>query len=54
MNRHTTHLNWLALAWLVLWSAACGVRATPTPVKEPLELTLLHTGKVYGEIDLCG
>jgi len=26
----------------------------PTPVKEPLSLTILHSGQVYGEILPCG
>lgn len=41
----------LSLVGLVAVLAACGVGVPP---KEPIELTILHTGQVIGEILPCG
>ena len=51
-NCWRTHVCWLALAGIALLVSACGVLATP--VKEPLDLTILHTGQVFGETKPCG
>ena len=53
-NYCRAHVCWLALAGIALLMSACGGLATPTPVKEPRDLTILHTGQVYGEIAPCG
>jgi hypothetical protein len=44
----------LCLALSALLASACGASGTPADVKEPLDLTILHTGQVYGEILPCG
>ena len=54
VDRCRAHVCWLVLAWVAILASACGVRETPAPVKEPLDLTIVHTGKVYGEILPCG
>jgi hypothetical protein len=61
LEKGTTYMNRrrrlpLAVIWLstALLVSACGVLATPTPVREPLDLTIIHTGKVYGETTPCG
>ena len=41
----------LALLCLSLALSACGLVSAP---KEPLDLTILHTGQVIGEISPCG
>jgi hypothetical protein len=41
----------LALLCLSLALSACGLVGAP---KEPLDLTILHTGQVIGEISPCG
>ena len=41
----------LTLIWLSLALSACGLAGPP---KEPLDLTILHTGQVIGEILPCG
>ena len=63
-NTIKTCLCSLVLVLSALLISACGVglrsQATPTPVKGPgvgprrLDLTIVHTGKVYGEILPCG
>ena len=50
-RRFTLAVTWL---WTALLVSACGVLATPTPAREPLDLTIVHTGKVYGETLPCG
>ena len=42
----------LILVLSTLLFGACG--GSPKPVREPLDLTILHTGQVYGEIMPCG
>jgi hypothetical protein len=44
----------LCLVLSMLLASACGVSGTPAAAKEPLDLTILHTGQVYGEISPCG
>ena len=41
----------LSLIGLVIALSACGAVGPP---KEPIELTILHTGQVIGEISPCG
>ena len=52
MPKFGTLFRWLALTWTALLLGACGVLASPP--QEPLDLTIVHTGKVYGEIYPCG
>ena len=42
----------LALSTLLL--SACDISGTPAAAEESLDLTILHTGQVYGEISPCG
>jgi hypothetical protein len=42
----------LVLLLSALLLSACSVLGKPA--REPLDLTILHTGKVYGEILPCG
>jgi hypothetical protein len=53
-NRWTAFVHWLVPGVLALLISACAVGTTPTPTREPLDLTILHTGQVYGEIAPCG
>ena len=41
----------LTLIWLSVTLGACSLAGAP---KEPIELTILHTGQVIGEILPCG
>ena len=61
MNRRRH--SYLCVVWVgfVLLLSGCGVRRLPTlwrtaagPLREPLDLTILHTGQVYGETLPCG
>jgi hypothetical protein len=52
MNTTKTCFRSLGLALSVLLLSACGVLGMPA--REPLDLTILHTGQVYGEIAPCG
>lgn len=54
VHQYRCSASHVVLVWVALLVSACGVFATPTPVKEPLDLTIVHTGKVYGEILPCG
>ena len=54
MNRRRFSALSVTWIWAALLIGACNALATPTPVKEPLDLTILHTGHVYGEILPCG
>ena len=38
----------------VLLLSACGVLGKLALARKPLDLTILHTGQVYGEILPCG
>jgi hypothetical protein len=42
----------LCLALSALLLSACGILGVPA--REPIDLTILHTGQVYGEISPCG
>jgi hypothetical protein len=52
MNTIKACLCSLCLALSALLLSACG--ALGMPAREPLDLTILHTGQVYGEISPCG
>ena len=52
MNTIKACLCSLCLALSTLLLSACGVLGMPA--REPLVLTILHTGQVYGKIDPCG
>lgn len=38
----------------MLWVSGCSIPGLPARAREPLDLTILHTGQVYGEILPCG
>jgi hypothetical protein len=46
--------------WNVVWVgfvlllSGCGVPGLSAQAREPLDLTILHSGQVYGEILPCG
>ena len=44
----------LLLALLAIWVGTCSAKKIFTPAKEPLTLTILHTGNVYGQVLPCG
>jgi hypothetical protein len=54
VNRH--HRSILRVIWVgfVLLLSGCGVVGLPVLARRPLDLTILHTGQVYGEILPCG
>jgi hypothetical protein len=52
MVKTSTLFRWMAVTLTALLLGACGVIAPPP--QEPLDLTIAHTGKVYGEIYACG
>jgi hypothetical protein len=53
-NHWTAFVHWLVPGVLAFLLIACAFSTTPAPTKEPLDLTILHTGQVYGEIAPCG
>jgi hypothetical protein len=38
----------------VLVLGGCGIVGKPALARQPLELTILHTGQVYGDLLPCG
>ena len=61
MNRRQHSFLYVVWVGCMLLVSACGVRKLPAlwqaadgPPREPLDLTILHTGQVYGEILPCG
>ena len=54
MNRYRRLTFSVTWTWITLLISACSILAKPTPVREPLDLTIVHTGKVYGETMPCG
>jgi hypothetical protein len=52
MNTIKTCFCSLVLALSTLLVSACSILMAPP--KEPLDLTIVHTGQVYGEIGPCG
>jgi hypothetical protein len=38
----------------VLLLSGCGALGLPAWARQPLDLTILHSGQVYGEIAPCG
>ena len=53
MNRHLRWMLYVLWGALVLLSG-CGAPGRPAFGRQPLDLTILHTGQVYGEILSCG
>lgn len=51
MRAHIKHVVWVGF---VLLMSGCGILGLPARAREPLDLTILHTGQVYGEILPCG
>jgi hypothetical protein len=50
-RRSLVGIVWLGLLLLV---SGCNVPGLSAPAREPLDLTIVHTGQVYGEILPCG
>jgi hypothetical protein len=51
-GKHAASVCLLVAIGLLL--GACALVSSPTPVREPLDVTILHTGQVYGQIGPCG
>ena len=49
-RRSILYVIWIGLVLL----SGCGVPGLSTLGRQPLDLTILHTGQVYGEILPCG
>jgi hypothetical protein len=54
MSSWRTRTSALSLILSALLASACSVFGLGRAVKEPLDLTIVHTGQVYGEILPCG
>jgi hypothetical protein len=54
MKRYGHPILIMGLLGLALVSSACSLLEAPAPPKEPLDLTILHTGQVEGETLPCG
>jgi len=47
--------SFLYVFWIgVVFLGGCGVPGLSALGRQPLDLTILHTGQVYGEILPCG
>jgi hypothetical protein len=54
VNRHRHSIVRIVWLGLVLLVSGCNVSGLSTLARKPLDLTILHTGQVYGEILPCG
>ena len=54
MNRRQRSFLYVVWFGFVLLLGGCSVPGLSARAREPLDLTILHSGQVYGEILPCG